>query len=270
MLKGYSIKLEKALVPMARGSTSSKVLKMAFDLSKSFSTEITAFTVRDVRRELTWTDKVNLITDAYRLGRELNVRVVPKIVSSESTKESIVNEVNSHRYDVIIMATTRRSPLSASLFGNMGDYVFKHSKAAVAMLSIKTPAYPYRSIIVPVSEELNHRFSVAFSLHLKRALNRRMSILDLRKYDKKPTHRFKSLFDSFTWLVDTYGDDISLNRTGYRNGLLIDLAGMSDAGANDLMVLGIAVSPSGSLRINSKVKYLVKHFPGDVIVIKRG
>lgn len=269
-LKPYLMKFDRAMVPMARGARSSKVLQMAFDLSREYAAEVTAFTVREERKELIWTDKVNLVTEAYRLGKMNNVKVIPRIVSSESAKEAIVNEANTHSYDYLVLATTRRSPLSGALFGSIGDFVFKNVKIPVIMVSIKNMDYPYRSIIAPVSEDMSTRASISFALHLKKALGCSIVLPDLRKYDRRPTHGFRVLMDNIQSLSDEFGENIRLIKSGYRIGGPDELNSLGGETKSDVAVVGVRTGPSGSVRISAAIKDVVKHYSGDVIVVKKG
>ncbi len=263
-------KFEKALVPMARGGRSTKVFRIALDMAREYSTEITAFTVRDEKRDLLWTEKVNLITEAYRVGKSMGLKVIPKIVSSDSTKVSIIKESEAHSYDYILIATTRRSPLSGALFGNIGDYVFTNSKVPVAMLSTKGTEYPYKSAIIPISETLSTRYSILFALHLKKAIKYSAYMMDLRKYDKKKTHGFKLLMDRFPQLSKIYGENISYASTGRKSNVQEEIMSAWRQYRSDVLILGIRPGPSGRIRVPLSMRSIIKQFPGDVIIVKRG
>lgn len=269
-LKPYMMKFERALVPMARGARSNKVLQITFDISKIFATEVTAFTVREERKELIWTDKVNLVTEAYRLGKVKNVKVIPKIVSAESAKTAIVAEASAHSYDYLVVATTRRSPLSGALFGSIGDYVFKNVRTPVIMASIKSPDYPYRSVIAPISEELSTRSSISFAMHLKKALGCPLVLPDLRKYDRRRTHGFRVLLDNLQSVYDVFGNDVKFVKSGYRIGSVDELGAVGKESGSDVAIVGVRPAASGTLRINSYIRDVVKRYPGDVIVVKKG
>lgn len=269
-LKPYVLKFEKALVPMARGSRSSRVLQIAFDISGIHGTEITAFTVREEKKKQFWTDNVNTVTDSYSRGKLSGVKVIPKIVSASSTREAIVRESETHSYDLLILATSRRSVLSGALFGNIGDYVFKNVHSPIVLVSLSDGVYPYRSIIAPLSEDLSTRHSISFALQLKRALQCPLVIPDLRKYDsKKPTHGFRILLSNMQSLEGEFGEDITFVRSGYRNGLLEEITRLGRESESDAVVIGVRPKYSGTVRISSIVKNVVKQFPGDVIVVKK-
>lgn len=269
-LKPYVMKFDKAIVPMARGARSNKVLQMSFDMSRAYSAELTAFTVREERKELIWTDKVNLVTEAYRMGKMKGVKVIPKIVSSESAKEAIVTEANSHSYDYLIIATNRRSPLSGALFGSIGDYILKNVKIPAIMVSIKNISYPYKSIIAPVAEDLSSRASISFALHLKRAVGCHLVLPDLRKYDKKPTHGFRVLLDNIQSIYSEFGEDIKFIKSGFTIGNVDELNSIGSETHSDVAVVGIRPGQAGTVRVSSTIKEVVKKYPGDVIVVKKG
>ncbi len=269
-LRSYALRYEKALIPMAKGSHSGRMLRIALDISGIYSTEITAFTVRGKTRAQFWTDNVNLVTEVYEAGRKNGVKVIPKIVTSDSVREAILRETEFRSYDLLMVGIGRRAPLSGSLFGNIGDHLFKNVHTTVVMLSISDDLYPYSSVIAPVSEDLSTRHSVSLAMNLKKAMGSRLILQDLRKYDRKPTHGFRTLLESIHRLNGEFGEDISYIRSGSRDGSLSDLSRLGSEMQNSLAVLGVRTGRTGSVRVNSAVKNVIKYYPGDVMVVKKG
>ena len=262
-------KLERAVVPMAKGDRSKVVLELAFSLSEMYNTEITALTVKEEVKEVTWSDKVSVVINAYRDGKDRNIKVIPKVRTSASTKQGIVDEVNSKSYDILLLGTFKRSLLSGSLFGGIGDYVMKHSKVPTALVSIKGSTFPYRKILLPLSESLNTRGAVSFALQLKKALGSNLTIADLRKFDKHRTHGFSAIFDRFGEVVSKYGENITIIRPGYSSSLVEEVHLLIGDQKPDLIILGVAENQKGKVRFNSDLKNIIKATEQDTIVVKK-
>ena len=267
--RSYSLKLEKMMVPMAKGYRSKRVLDIAFDLSREYNSEIIAFTVKDDVRELTWSDKVSLVTNAYKDGKEQNIKVIPRITTSSSVREGIVKEANTHNYDLLFIASGKRSPLSASLLGGIGDYVLKNSRVTTVAASLKNRGYPYEKILVPVSEYLNTRTAVSFALHLKKAIGAKIYFADLRKYDRKKTHGFSLLFDNMDEVLKIFGNDIEIIKSGMSTSITDEVSIISRNIKPSVVILGIRSDPTGRVRINSSIKSIMKESDHDAILVKK-
>lgn len=267
--RAYLLKFDRAIVPMAKGDRSRVVLDLAFALSNAYNTEITALTIKEELKEVTWSDKVNIIINAYRDGKDRNIKVIPKVRTSRSVKQGIVDEAANKNYDLILLGTFKRSLLSGSLFGGIGDYVIKNSTIPTAVFSIKGSTYPYRKILVPISETLNTRASVALAIHIKRVLGSDLVLADLRKYDRKRTHGFNTLFDRMGEITTTYGDNITVVRPSFSTNLVDEMNVITRDQRPDLMVFGVAESKNRKIRFNSHMKTLVKSTSMDTVVLKK-
>lgn len=267
--RAYLLKFDRVIVPMAKGDRSRVVLDLAFKLSEAYNTEITALTIKEELKEVTWSDKVKVITNAYRDGKERNIKVIPKVRTARSVKQGITDEVSTRNYDLLMLGTFKRSLLSGSLFGGIGDYVIKNSKIPTAVFSVKGSTFPYRKILVPVSEALNTRASFALGMHIKNALGSDLMIADLRKYDKKRTHGFNTVFDNLGEMVTTYGENISVIRPSLSTSLQEEMDLIIRDQRPDLIVFGVSDSRSGKVRFNSTIKNLVKSTVQDIVVLKK-
>lgn len=267
--RSYYLKFDKLIVPMAKGYRSKRVLDIAFALSREHDSEITAFTVKDSVREITWSDKVSLVTDAYKEGKLKNIKVVPKVHTFRSVREGIVEEVNKHGYDMLLIASAKRSPLSTSLFGGIGDYVLKNSKVTTVAASVKNSNFPYSKILVPVSEFINTRAAVSFALYLKKALGSSLTFADLRKYDKKRTHGFNMLFDNMDEVLKTFGSNIDIIRSGFSTSIRDEVQIIAKNVKPNAIVVGIRSGPEGRIRINSSIKSIIKESSQDAILVKK-
>lgn len=254
---------------MAKGDRSRVVLDLAFSISNTYKTEITALTVKEELKEVTWSDKVNVIINAYRDGKEKNIKVIPKVRTSRSVKQGIVEEAKSKNYDLLLLGTFKRSILSGSLFGGIGDYVMKNTSVPTAVVSIKGSTYPYRKVLVPVCETLNTRASVSMAMHVKKALGADLVLADLRKYDKKRTHGFQTLFDRLGEMFSLYGENITVLRPGFSTSLIDEVNIMLKDQKPDLIVFGVSESKTGKIRFNSNMKTLIKSTVQDTLVLKK-
>ncbi len=267
--RAYLLKFDRVIVPMAKGDRSRVVLDLAFNFSDTYNTEITALTIKEELKEVTWSDKVNVIINAYRDGKERNIKVIPKVRTSRSVKQGITEEVSTKNYDLLMLGTFKRSILSGSLFGGIGDYVIKNSDIPTAVFSIKGSIFPYRKILIPLCETLNTRASFSLAMHLKQALGSDLVIADLRKYDKKKTHGFSTVFDRMGEMVSTYGENISVIRPSFSTSLLDEMNLIIRDQRPDLIVFGVKDGRSGKVRFNSNIKNLVKSTVQDIVVLKK-
>lgn len=264
----YMFHMDRILVPMAKGYRSRRVLDIAFSLSEVYHSEITALTVKDESRELTWSDKVHLVTNAYEEGKERNIKVIPRVRTYRTIKEGIVQEANSHNYDAMLVAVHKRSPLSASVFGGIGDYILKNSRIPSAIMSIKDSVFPYKKIMVPLSEQVNTRTAVSFALHLKKATNSRIVFVDLRKYDRKVTHGFNMFFENLGQITELYGEGIDVTRSGTSTSIREEVNLISSRISPDAVILGVTKTKN-SVRLNSNIKSIIKDGMSDQILVKK-
>lgn len=272
MLEGsraVNFKLDRIVIPMAKGERSRKALKLGFDFSKSMNTEITALTVKDSNRELTWSDKVHVVTSAYKLGKEMNIRVIPKIITNRSVKSGIVKETSSKNYDLLLMASDSRSFFSKSLFGGNVDYIIRHVSIPVAALGIRSHSYPYSSVVYPMSEVINTRSSLALSLAIKKSIERPLKILDLRYLDRKPQGRFRFFQDHFDQIIHTYGGDISFIRDTSGKNFVEMIRNSTFQEKNPLLVLGVRPDQNGRVKLPSELREVHRSVNCDVLLVKK-
>ncbi len=267
--RSYLLKFDRTIVPMAKGDRSRTVLDLAFDLAHEYSSEITALTVKENVREVTWSDKVAVVINAYKEGKEKNIKVIPKVRTSRSVKQGIVEEVSSRAYDLLLLGTFKRSVLSASIFGTIGDYVIKNSTIPTAVVSLHGSKYPYSKILVPLCETLTTRAAVSFALHMKKALNSQLILADLRKFDRKKTHGFNTLMDRLGEAIEQYGSDITVVRPGMSSNLTDEVSNLIREQNPDVIVMGVRDSPGGKVRFNSDMKAIIKGTYQDTIVVKK-
>ncbi len=265
--RSYFIKTDRVLVPMFRGINSIKALNVAFDLARTYNSELTAITVRERNDSIEWSNSVTLVTNAYKDGKRFNIKVVPKISTYENVKTGLVKEASSHYYDLLLMATHKRALLSGSVFGSIGDYVLKNSSIPLILLSISEREYPYKKILLPVSEEINTRSAVFFAMEMAKMNRAKLMIMDLRKYDKKKTHGFKILFDNIGEISKNI--DISLLKSGYNTGIKEETNSIIEREDPDCVIIGTRNIPNRKYRINSDIKYIVKDPRIDTVLIKK-
>jgi nucleotide-binding universal stress UspA family protein len=265
-VSSYYAKTDRILVPMAKGESSKRAFNLASDFARTFGSQITALTIKDETKEVTWSDKVAVVMNVYKESRMEGLRIIPKIQSARNVKDGIISEINSKNYDLIIMSSRSRSGVSTSLLGGIGDFIIKRSKNTTANISIKRDAYPYRRILVPMSERLNSRKSVYLAAVIAKVLNAKFYLVDARSFDKKKVHGFKTLMNAEIWkdldltydISEIHGDDL-------RESVLQRLYATS----SDLIVLGVRPDNYANVRINSDIKKIIKDAPLDSILIKR-
>ncbi len=265
----YRLKFNKVLIPMARGGRSRRALEIAFGMSSLHESEITALTIKDEFHDMSWSEKVSLVTDAYREGKEIGIKVVPKIRTRGSVRECITDEANTHGYNVLMIAAGKRSPLSASIFGGIGDYVLKNSKIPVIAASVSERNYPYRNILLPISENVNTRTAVSFALNLAMAIGAKVHLADLRGYDVKIRHGFRLLFEQYAEISKSFPGKIELIKCGDSDTLKEELRLLSERISPDAIVLGVRTDNSGRIRMSSNVKATIKDSESDTLLVKK-
>lgn len=259
----------RLVVPMMKEGISQRALDIAFQLSGNYKSEITAFTVKDEVHDLSWSDKVALVTGAYIAGKERDLKVVPKVRTSKSVKDCIVDEVNSHGYDMVLMGAERHSPFSASMFGTICEFVLKNSRPPVVAVSVRSSSYPYRNILLPLSEGLSTRASAAFAMRMSKAGGSKLHIADLRKYDTRQSHGFHKIFDNLGALTHDYGPDIEVIRGGTEASLNDEVNMLASRVSADLIVLGIQPDSEKKIRFNSSIKSALRDSVQDTILVKK-
>ncbi len=239
-------------------------------LARKFGSEITALTVKDSRKEITWSDKVAVVTRAYRDGKHDGINVVPKVKSAKGIKEGIIEELNTRSYDLVMMAVERRAFLSSSVLGSIGDYVFKHSRTSVAAFSIRNDTFQYDKIMVPLSEQITTRTALSFATAVKVSTGAELLLVDLRKFDKKPTHGFKLVFEHFDEFVEKFGPGISIIKPIIGDQTLGQIV-LSTAHASkpNLIVMGPSIQPGKPLRLNNIINSITKLSQCDVALVKK-
>lgn len=267
--RAYRLKFTRVLIPMAKGGRSRRVLDIAYDISSVYGCEITALTIKDEFHDVSWSEKVSLVTNTFKEGRNKGIKVVPKIRTKGSVRECIADEANSHGYSAVMIAAGKRSPLSASIFGGIGDYVLKNSKVPVIAASASIDGYPYKSIFLPVAETMNTRTAVSFALNLKKATGATLYLADLRSYDTRRTHGFKLLFDRPDEMIEKYGKDIIIMNGSGSDTLREEVQMLIEKVSPSVTVLGVRTDQSGRFRMSSSVKGTIKENPGDTILVKK-
>ncbi|AAT42739.1 universal stress protein [Picrophilus oshimae] len=265
--RSYSIKSDRILVPMFKGTNSIKALQLAFDISQHENSEITAITVRERSDSVEWTNSVNLVTNAFKDGKRRGIKVVPKIKTSDNVRTGLIEEANSRSYDILIIATHKRATLSGSIFGSIGDYLLKNINIPIALMSISEKNYPYKKIFIPVSEEINTRSGVSFGFLISSITGSEIVLIDLRKYDKIRRHGFKMLFDNLGLLSSKY--NIRLIKSGENTGIKEELNYMIGSEDPDAIVIGARSIQGKKFRINSDLKYIIKDTRLDTLLIKK-
>lgn len=268
-LPQYAIKLDRFLIPMAKGFYSKRVLAIALDIARQDRTEITAFSVKDSKREITWSDKVRIVTDAYQAGKSVGVKVIPKIVTAPSVREAITKEAGSRNYDFVLIGTGKRSKYSPAIMGGVGEYVLKRSPIPVIAASVEEKTYPYERILVPVSEQLSTKSSVMLALNLKKITGAKLFLADLTSHDRKRKSSFKAFFDNIRTILEEYGHEITLVRTGTSQDLVADAIELIGEYDPDAVVLGVKPVDKEKVRLSSNLKAIAKAVTKDMILVKR-
>ncbi len=266
-LKAYTLKPEKLLVPMAKGENSKKAFDLALGIASKYKSEITALTVKDEVREIVWSDKVAIVLNAYKEGKERNIHVIPKVQSARSIKQGIVAEINSRNYDIVLFSSLPRATLSASLLGGIGDYIVKNSRSTVIAITTRKKNDNYEKLLVPISESLNVRRSIFIALMISKVTGAKVCLLDLRKFDTKQTHGFKNLFDSKEELIKEF-PNLEFSKAEGDSLKEILMNRMYSWGA-DLLVMGVRPGTSGNIRINGMIKDLIKESWIDTALVKK-
>ena len=266
-VKSYRVKPEKLLVPMAKGESSKMAFDIAITIGKVYNSEITALTIKDEKKEITWSDKVSLVLGAYKEGKKNNVTVIPKVQSARSVKHGIVQEINTKNYDIVIFSSAPRTNLSSSLLGGIGDHIIKNARTTVMAITNRKDRKGYKKIILPVCESLNTRKSVYIGLLMSNAMNAKINLVDMRKLDYKPTHGFKSLFDSMDNLKAEF-PNVEMS-TVERGELKETIQSRIYSTGSELMILGVRPGTTGNIRISGVVRTLIKESWIDTALIKR-
>ncbi len=262
----YLARTDKILVPMARGESSKKAFTIATEFARNLGSQITALTIKEETREVTWSQKVAIIMNAYKEAKSEGLNVIPKIQSSRSVKEGIITEINSRNYDLVLMSSRARPGISASLLGPIGDYVIKNSKNTVAAISLKRDSYPYKNIFVPMSERLNTRKSVYLAALFAKVLKAKFNLCDMRDFDRKKVHGFKTIMNNEIWKELNIDYEIT---KGNGENLRESVMNRVYASSSDLIIMGLRPDSYSNVRINSDIKRIMKDIPIDSILIKR-
>jgi len=265
--RSYFIKTDRVLVPMFRGINSIKALKLAFDFAKTNNSELTAITIRESNDSIEWSNSVTLVTNAYKDGKRKGLKVIPKISTYKNVKTGLIEETSSHYYDLLLMATHKRALLSGALFGNIGDYILKNIEIPLILLSISEREYPYKKILLPVSEEINTRSAAFFAIEIAKINNSKLILFDLRKYDRKKTHGFKTLFDNIGEISKSV--DLSVLKSGDNTNIKEEMNSIIESEDPDCAIVGKRSEINKKYRINSDIKYIVKDPRVDTILIKK-
>lgn len=259
-------KIERILVPMAKGDSSKIAFNIATEFAKKMQSEVTALTVKDMIREVTWSDKVAVVMSAYKESRDMGIKVIPKIQSAKNIRDGIVKESNSKNYDLVLMSSRGRTGVSGSVYGNIGDYVLKHSKNTTAVIASKGSKYPYRNIFIPMSERLNSRKSVYLGAVLSKILDAKFILCDARSFDAKKIHGFTTILNSEIWKELNLDFELrELKGTDLRSAVISSI----DDGVTDLLVLGIRPDQYSNVRINTDIKRISRESKVDTLLIKR-
>lgn len=259
-------KIERILVPMAKGNSSKIAFNIATEFAKKMQSEVTALTVKDMIREVTWSDKVAVVMSAYKESRDMGIEVIPKIQSARNIKEGIVRESNSKNYDLVLMSSRGRTGVSGSVYGSIGDYILKNSKNTTAVIATKGSKHPYRNIFIPMSERLNSRKSVYLGAVLSKVLDAKFILCDARSFDKKRIHGFTTIMNAEIWKELNLDFELrELNGADLRSAVISSV----DDGVTGLLVLGIRPDQYSNVRINMEIKRISRDSKVDVLLIKR-
>ncbi|MCL4349125.1 universal stress protein [Ferroplasma acidiphilum] len=264
--RSYYLKIDHLIIPMFKGTNSSKVLKMSYDMAKANNSEITAITIREKNDPIDISGRLGVVTTAYNEGKKAGIKVIPKIQTFDNAREGLVMETSGHYYDLLILSTRKRSMLSSSIFGNIGDYVLKNSSIPVAILSSGERGYPYSNIMLPLSESINTRAAVFFALQLAKLNRSNVTILDLRKYDKNPVHGFKALMEN-PGILSESKIEIRIVRSGGFTGIKEEVGNYIKSDNPDCIVVG--TSRSHNIRMTSDIKFIIKEPEIDTILVKK-
>ncbi len=257
---------EKILVPMAKGGSSTKAFQIASSFAMKYNSQLTFLTIKEEVKEITWSDKIAIIMNAHREVTSKGIKSIPRIQSAKNIKEGILKEINSKPYDLTFMSHRQRKSVSTSIFGSIGDTVMKKTNKTVAMISSVGRPTHYRNIFVPITERLNTRKSVYLSVLLAHAEGARLTICDMRNFDRKKIHGFKAFMEEKPWdSLEVETDIIVKNTDGVRE---IAMQALYTSGA-DCVVLGVRPDEYHNVRINGDIKRIIKDFAEDSILVKR-
>ncbi len=261
--RSYMIKTDRIITPMFNGNSSGRAIKISYDFARKYKSELTAVTIRD-KTDANVLDRLNTLTSLHNDGKRDGIKVIPKIITSDDVKTGLLNETSEHYYDLMVLSTRKRSVLSSSIFGSIGDFILKNITMPSAIISSGNKYYPYKKILLPVSESINSRFAVMFAYKLAAINNSELEIMDLRKYDKKPLHGFKLLFDK-PYDFFEYNINVNFIKTGNKTGIKEEIDSYIKSEEPQCLVLGI----NSARRINSDLKFLIKDPDVDTIMLKK-
>ncbi len=264
--RSYFLKTDHIIVPMFKGTNSRKALKISYDMARNFGSEITAITIREKKKNVDAYERLNLVTAAYNEGKKIGIKVVPKIQTFEDVKRGIIKETTGHYYDLLFLSTRKRSLLSSSIFGNIGDYILKNSTISTAILSSGEADRSYRNILIPLAESINTRAAIFLAMQIAKIYKSHVTIYDLRKYDKAPTHGFKMLMNNPGMLSEDKLD-ISIIKSGESNGIKEEIGNYIETESPDCVFVG--TGKSQNYRMNSDIKLLIKDPDIDTILVKK-
>ncbi|WP_337860152.1 universal stress protein [Ferroplasma sp.] len=264
--RSYFLKMNHIIVPMFRGTNSSKILKLSYDIARNFNSEITAITIRERSSIGNNSARLSLVTDAYNEGKKAGIKVIPKIQTFDNARDGIITETTGHNYDIIFISTRKRSMLSSSIFGNIGDYILKNSTIPAAILSSGDREYPYANILLPISESINTRAAVYFAIQLAKLNKSHITLLDLRKYDRGTVHQFKTLIDNPAALSDSM-IDIRIIRAGGLTGIKEEVGSYIKSDNPDCIIVG--TKKTNNYRMTSDIKFIIKEPDIDTILVKK-
>ncbi len=257
---------EKILVPMAKGGSSTKAFQIAFSFAMKYNSQLTFLTIKEEVKEITWSDKIAIIMNAHREVTSKGIKSIPRIQSAKNVKEGILKEMNSKPYDLTFMSHRQRKSVSTSLFGSIGDTVIKKTSRTVAMISSVGRPTHYKNIFVPITERLNTRKSVYLSVLLAHSEGAKLTICDMRNFDRKKIHGFKAFMEEKPWEALEVTTDVIIKSTdGVRD---TTMQALYTSGA-DCIVLGVRSDEYNNVRINSDIKRIIKDFAEDSILVKR-
>lgn len=262
----YLLKIERILVPMAKGESSRRAFDIAMVFGKILQSNITALTLKEEVKEVTWSDKVAIVTNAYKIGKNQGIKIIPKVQSAKSIKQGIVDEINSKGYDLAIFSARIRDSMSSSLLGGIGDYIIKKSKNTVVGIGIKNGKYPYDKILVPLSERLNTRKSLYISGLFAKILGAKLIIMDERELDKKVVHGFKTLIKNEFWKDLNVECEII---KGAGENIVDDVVKKAYVTGANIIFLGVRPDQYSNVRINSDIKKILRETHTDVAIVKR-
>ena len=134
------------------------------------------------------------------------------------------------------------------------------------MISTTGNLSSYKKILIPVTESLNTRKSVYLSVLIAKSEGSSIVICDLRNFDRKKVHGFKSFMEEKPW--ESLGVETEIITRNSESARDTTMQFLYSTGA-DCVVLGVRPDEYHNIRVNSNIKRIIKDFSQDSILVKR-